>query len=330
MKVAVVGATGYLGRSVVESLRSDGCEVISLSRHPEADGAYGALEADVTMPNLGLGPSSMDALRGTDAIISCFGSVSMETNPESTVGLHVHGTEHVFDLAARLGTVERVVHVSSVLALGRAEGELGNRELSRDQSFRNWYEYAKYRSELIARNERRVPVNILRLGTLLGPSRPDIIPLSGGPTALLAHVLRGLPLALVDRGRFPIYASDVAIAARAINMMMKRGEYGITATYFDPELPDLCYVLEQLSRPWGIFPRLVDARVPTWLQRIAARRLGVYEELSEYSRPLMTFGRDILTHLGDLALESRPDYIFETGRVLRDGGVSFETGGLAR
>ncbi|MET9487802.1 SDR family oxidoreductase [Nocardia sp. NPDC006630] len=320
MKVLVIGASGYLGRAVGRVLAADGHRIIELSRGGKA--CHGtAVTGDVNSPGLGLSAETLGELGDIEVVVCCFGSVNMGADPAGVVNVHVNGTRNVMDFAASVDSVRRVVYVSSVLALGRASGLITNRDLSRGQTFRNWYEYAKYRGELIARRERRVPVSILRLGTLLGSAPSEVIPRHGGPVSVLPHVLSGLPVPLENCGRFPVYAADVDIAAAVIRDLVVSAEHRSACTYFDPERPTLAAVLERLCRPWGVLPRVVDSFGPTWMQRALTRRFGVEEEVMDYARPLFEFDPSIFDSLPNPDIASRSDYIVETGVALRDSGV---------
>ncbi|WP_067699399.1 NAD-dependent epimerase/dehydratase family protein [Nocardia jejuensis] len=320
MRVLVVGASGYLGRAVGRVLSADGHRVVEMSRTGKP--CHGTFVAgDAHSPGLGLDAEALGEVGDIEAVVCCIGSVDMGSDPAGVVNVHVNGTHNVLDFAASIDSVRRVVYVSSVLALGRASGTITNRDLSRGQSFRNWYEYAKYRGELIARRERRVPVSILRLGTLLGPAPAEVIPRHGGPVAALPHLLSGYPVALADCGRFPVYAADVDIAARVVRDLVVADEHRSACTYFDPERPTLAAVLERLCRPWGVFPKVVDSAGPAWIQRAVARRFGVQEDVVDYSRPLFEFDPSIFDSLPDPDIGSRTDYITETGVALRHSGL---------
>lgn len=312
MRVLVVGASGYLGTSVCRVLESDGHQVVGLGRR------RAGRRCDVTRPGLGLSGEALVEMGEIDVVVACFGSVDMGGDPSGLVDVHVRGTSNVLDLAVSLGTVNRVVYVSSILALGRSSGQVTNRDLSRGQTFRNWYEYAKYRGELVARGERRIPVSILRLGTLLGPSDdPDLIPRAGGLVSVLPHLLRGLPLALARGGDYPVYVTDVDVAARVVAALAVDDESQRHCTYFDPTMPTLASTLEELCRPWGVMPTFVDLSAPAWLQRRLARRFTVDPEVTAYARPLFEFDPTILDSLPAENITSTSDYVLRTGHVLR-------------
>lgn len=115
-RILVTGATGFLGQVLVPLLREDGAEVRVLARRP--DEALPGLDVervagDVTDPG-----SLADAVRGVDAVIHMAGLVShLERDRERLMAVNVAGTEHVL-AAARAADVGRVVHVSSIAAVG--------------------------------------------------------------------------------------------------------------------------------------------------------------------------------------------------------------------
>ncbi|WP_040805693.1 SDR family oxidoreductase [Nocardia concava] len=320
MRILVVGASGYLGRAVGQVLAADGHQVVELSRSGRSCHGKG-VAGDANSPGLGLDAETLGALGDIEIVVCCVGSVDMGLDPAAVVNVHVNGTRNVLDFAASIDSVRRVVYVSSVLALGRAGGLITNRDLSRGQTFRNWYEYAKYRGELIARRERRVPVSILRLGTLLGSAAAEVIPRRGGPVSALPHLLSGYPVALEDCGRFPVYAADVAVAAKVVRDLAVSAEHRGACTYFDPERPTLAAILERLCRPWGVMPKVVDSFGPSWMQRALTRRFGVEQEVVDYARPLFDFAPSVFDSLPDPDIASRTDYILETGVALRDSGL---------
>ncbi|MEU5684681.1 NAD-dependent epimerase/dehydratase family protein [Streptomyces venezuelae] len=318
MKVLVAGAGGYLGYWVTRLLTESGADVVELNRRGVAHHGQ-ALAGDVTSAKLGLSPEALEQLADVEAVVSCFGSVDWEADPASLVNLHVSGVRNVLNTAAVLPSVRRVVHTSSLLALGRAEGTVGNRELSVGQTFRNWYEYAKYRAEAVARREQRVPVSVVRFGPLLGPAPAELVPLTGGPLQALPQLLQGMPLLLEHSGRFPVYAGDVAVAGQVIADLVRAEDAPAVCTYYDPARPTLARILHELCQPYGTVPRIVQGgRRARVAQRFAASRLGLAKESLEYTAPLPVLDPDVLAALPRPVRAERPGYIAETAEVLRD------------
>jgi len=71
--ILVAGASGRLGREVVDVLRSRGVAVRALTRRPEALRAQGLAADDVVQADLRRAATLTGACRGVDAVISCAG-----------------------------------------------------------------------------------------------------------------------------------------------------------------------------------------------------------------------------------------------------------------
>jgi NADH dehydrogenase len=106
VKVAVLGATGFVGRHVVEALASRGHSVKPFGR-TRAGGGVATWDPSKTPPPLG-------ALDGCEAIVNLVG-IKRETPGQDFEAAHVRTVERLID-AARSHHVRRVVHISVVCA----------------------------------------------------------------------------------------------------------------------------------------------------------------------------------------------------------------------
>jgi uncharacterized protein YbjT (DUF2867 family) len=127
--VLVTGATGTLGRPLVDQLRTAGLNVRAMSRH-------GAVRAD-----LRTGEGLADAVHGAGVVIHA--ATSPLTDLKAT---DVDGTGRLLDAAAKAGGVRHLVYVS-IVGIDRAQAYL--------------YYRAKLAAEALIR-EGRMPWTILR------------------------------------------------------------------------------------------------------------------------------------------------------------------------
>ena len=121
-KVLVTGATGFIGSRLVRKLLSEGCDVSALVRKssnltPFSDiaGDIRFVEGDVTDP-----ASLEEAFRGMEQIYHSAGYTYMggdSSRSEMLDAINVDGTRNAMQAAMRAG-VNRVVHVSSITAMG--------------------------------------------------------------------------------------------------------------------------------------------------------------------------------------------------------------------
>lgn len=114
--ILVTGATGFLGQALLPRLVDRGDAVRVLERRPGSAPDVAGVEratGDVTDP-----ATLPAALDGVECVIHMAGLVShAEADRERLMRVNVGGTEHVL-AAARAAGVERVVHVSSIAAVG--------------------------------------------------------------------------------------------------------------------------------------------------------------------------------------------------------------------
>jgi UDP-glucose 4-epimerase len=113
MRVTVTGASGRLGRVVVDTLRARAHTVNGVDTRPAAVGSAAHMVADLR--DMG---QAVAALVGSDAVIHLAAiPVPGGHPPEVVYSTNMLSTFHVFEAAAALG-IRRVIYASSVSALG--------------------------------------------------------------------------------------------------------------------------------------------------------------------------------------------------------------------
>ncbi len=111
--IAVTGATGFLGRYVVEVLLARGTRVVAVVRNPGkapelADQGVELRRADLAEPE-----ALAAGFRGCDGVVSNAGLFALSYHsPAKYLDTNIQGTRNVLEAAAKAG-VERVVQVSS-------------------------------------------------------------------------------------------------------------------------------------------------------------------------------------------------------------------------
>ena len=188
----VTGATGFLGSRLVERLLRAGSRVRVLIRDPKrlqvAEGDRDALEVlvgDITDPD-----SVHDAVSGVRHIYHCAAFVGFEGRTDRPLlnRVNIGGTAVVVDAALEAG-VDRLVHTSSIAALGRSDGLkecLDESAEWTDSHLNTAYASSKYQAELevhraIAEGLDAVIVNP---SLIMGPGR------TGENTMKIAEGLR--------------------------------------------------------------------------------------------------------------------------------------------
>lgn len=123
MKLFVTGASGGLGRTLVELLTARGHVVTLLSRReppaqPGRQSGVAAIKGDLLDSS-----TYLTALRGHDAVLH-LAAVTHSVDPDYYYAVNAHGTEALLD-AARQAGVRRFLHVSTC-AVGAACGAYGD------------------------------------------------------------------------------------------------------------------------------------------------------------------------------------------------------------
>lgn len=305
MRALVIGGTGFVGSAVVRAFEQRGIDVVTLSRSGHAFAGEG-VRGDVRSHDLGL---SDELRRSITHVVSAFGSVDWGAGPRLAMELHQQGTRTALRFAASCPRLEKFVHLSSVLVLGRrSEGPPIVDELELGQSFRSWYEYGKFLAEREVRASS-VPWRAVRVGGVLG-ANPDVLPdPAHGILAVVPGLLRGYPLHLSDHGRFPCYPTDVMVAGEVLARAALDEGSGDVWTYFDHENPSLAEVLTRLCRPWGVVPRIVDLPLLNPFSRFLAERLGTPRETLEYTEPWPEIPVEVLNLLPADLPRCPPGYI---------------------
>lgn len=177
----MTGASGFLGATLTRRLVSQGHAVRVLVRASSTLDLLGdaAAEVDVVRGDV-TDPASIDtAVDGVDGIFHCAARIGFEGRREATrmQAVNVRGTALVMD-AARHAGVRRVVHVSSVAALGRPEtgSECLDEEAPWTESRLNTtYGRSKYLAELEVQRAvaEGLDAVIVNPSLIFGPGRRD-------------------------------------------------------------------------------------------------------------------------------------------------------------
>jgi nucleoside-diphosphate-sugar epimerase len=213
-RVAVTGATGFLGRYIVDVLLARGAHVVGVVRNPDRVPALARKGVELHRADLAEPERLAAGFAGADAVVSNAALYSLRNQSwEEHQRTNVTGTRNVFDAVAAAG-VERVAHVSSVAvyglgARGRVTEERPPLPDATRRTLFNAYPVSKAASERVAwaaAREHDLALTTVRPCTIYGAYDPNFTPLFrrlvGLPVTLMPVYLRiGL-----------VYAGDVAEA----------------------------------------------------------------------------------------------------------------------
>ena len=207
-KILVTGATGFLGKRLVEVLVQKGYPVRALARKLSNIQELKRLNVQIFFGDVADEDSLKRAFEGIDYVIHTAADTtgSEEDGKLSTV----QGTQNIIDLCEEC-KIKKLVYISSCNVYGVADykaGQIVTEEspLERFPLKRGPYSHSKLKAEEIVRKameERVVPIVCLRPGTIYGPGGEIFTPMMGFSFGQKLFAIIGpgkfiLPLVYID------------------------------------------------------------------------------------------------------------------------------------
>ncbi|MYD04133.1 MAG: NAD-dependent epimerase/dehydratase family protein [Acidimicrobiia bacterium] len=219
MTVLVTGGTGVVGRPVIRMLVESDRTVRGLARSEESATRLAELGATPIMGDIERPESLPDAMSGCEVVYHIAGLVSFcPADPSALYRVNVEGTRNVVQAARRAG-VRRVIHTSSVAALGEKPGTVGDETTTHSGHYTSHYARSKHQGEQIALAEAGdMEVVVVNPASVQGAGR---VVGSGG---LLLQAVKGKLRLLVDSPISIVDAQDCAQGHIAAEQLGVPGE----------------------------------------------------------------------------------------------------------
>ncbi len=217
----VTGATGFLGRHLIDVLVAGGHDVIALCRKPPADLPRAVL---VELGDVLSAETATKAVKGCDGVFHCAGRVSRK--PEDANALfhvHVDGTKIMLDAARNAGVKRFVLASTSGTIAVSTEPKIINESSPAPQDILARWPY--YRSKLYAeraaleQNGKGIEVVSVNPTLLLGPG--DVLGSSTGD--VIKFLEKRVPM-IPAGGLSFVDARDAAVAMAAAMTKGRPGE----------------------------------------------------------------------------------------------------------
>jgi dihydroflavonol-4-reductase len=211
MTTLVTGATGFVGSAVARALAARGHELRLLVRPSSDRRNLAGLDAEVVTGDLTDPESLVRAASGCRYVFHVAADYRMWVpDPDAMLRANVDGALAMVRAAARAGA-ERIVHTSSVAALGQiGDGTAADEETPTNEAdFIGIYKRSKFLAERAVLNLARrdsLPVVVVNPAAPVGPR--DIKPTPTGKMILDAAAGR-MP-AYIDTGLNIVHVDDVA------------------------------------------------------------------------------------------------------------------------
>ncbi len=301
MAYLLTGATGFIGRHLVESLLENRqgkifvlvresargrleelIERWTMVAGPAARDRIEPVIGDLRRPLLGVEKEQVAELRGKVTHLFHLAAVyDMTAPPERNTAVNVGGTTHAVELA-RAVDCKRLHHVSSIAVAGDYHGVFTEEMFDEGQKLPSPYHLTKFESERIVREQPYVPWRVYRPGIVVGDSRTGEMDKIDGPYYFfkaierMRHLLpEWVPLVGPDLGYTNIVPVDW-VAAALEHIAHESGLDGRAFHLTDPRPQRVADLLNELAAVAHApqFAVTIDKRllapVPKWPLRLAA------------------------------------------------------------
>ncbi len=233
MSYFVTGATGFIGRHLVERLLERDGDIYVLVREGSADklerlreasgvhaGRLKPVTGDISLPGLGLSDADKQALAGVDHLFHLAAIYDIEADDEErNRRLNVLGTQNAVDLANELGA-KRFHFASSIAVAGEHDGLFTEDDFDVGQKLTHPYHQTKFEAEKLVRQQVKGPWRVYRPAIVVGDSRTGEMDKVDGPYYFFKAIqkVRGalpqwFPLVGLEVGRTNIVPVDYVAAA---------------------------------------------------------------------------------------------------------------------
>lgn len=275
---AITGASGFIGRVLVERLRAERPVRVLVRRLDAVADRWERLGVEIVVGDLADDAALARLVQGSDAVFHCAAFMG-KSDPQRSYDVNVTGTARAAR-AALAADVRRFVYVSSISVFGATAapgGVITERARPRRVHRLNAYARTKHLGERVVRRlgaTDGLAYTVVRPTNVYGPG-------SGPWFQQLAAMLARVPIAFGDIPVDVVYVDDVADA-----LVLAAGSPGAVGEVFHvghemvPMNRFMVEVAGVIGRRARVLPRGVDRVVRTLVDRGYRAATGTYMSLS--------------------------------------------------
>jgi len=269
MKIAVTGATGFIGSHLVEALVDKGHTVTCLVRSPDRGQILARLPVRLVYGSLDAPSALAGLVDGQEVVVHVAGVTKAPSLPEYIRG-NVRGTENLVAAIGDSSELRRFVFFSSAEGMGPSPGGRPLTEETPQMPFSAYGKSKVMAEKCLCGLSTRVPVTVVRPPAVYGPRDKDF-------AILFRLVSRGIQPVVSPSPDFSVvYVKNlVAGICRAID----RPHEGMRSYFFtDGPTTSWFDFGEMIARALGKKP--LKLRVPLFAMRGVAYAAGLLNSLT--------------------------------------------------
>ncbi|MBK8285091.1 MAG: SDR family oxidoreductase [Ahniella sp.] len=312
MTYFVTGATGFLGRHLLEKLLKRRGKIFALVRKESLPKLEAIMErlnvtkaeivpiiGDLTKPKLGVTAAAQKQLTGKVKMFFHLAAVyDVEADDDMNEAVNVGGTKHAIELAHAIKAAS-FQHVSSIAAAGKYPGVFKEDMFSEAEGLKHPYYRTKHESEGLVRKNCKMPFRIYRPSLVIGSSKTGEIDKIDGPyfffrliKKIRSTLPQWMPTIGIEGARVNVVPVDYVVDALDY-IAHKAGLDGGCFHLVDPEPLRAGELLNTFSRA---------ANAPQMTMRIDARTIGFIPPMVRAAvmnlPPVKRFSTQLLRDLG--------------------------------
>lgn len=250
--VLLTGATGVIGRALIDDLAADHDIVCLRHRRPVGDARVSEFQGDLGGPTLGLSSPDYQELAGrVDVVVHSAAATAYKLGPERIRATNVGGTEHMLTFARRAGAPLYYFSTAFVADPPRDDG-------SGRFSGVAAYVQSKIDTERLVRDSGQ-PAVIVRPSLVIGDSRDGHIARFQGFHLGVTAMVRGTVPVMPAEAGVLVDAIPQDVLARATGRLIRTGvttgEFWLTAGTDSVTLGQIVTVCMEFAARAGLTPR---------------------------------------------------------------------------
>ncbi len=216
MKIALTGASGFVGGHIARALAADGHQILAFSRRilPEI--------ANMTASIWNLDDAWQSEVPEIDIFIHAAAITELGANYGRAKDINVGGTRHAYQYAKAAGA-KRFIHISSASVYNSAlDKHRVDESFEKVTAIDNSYARTKYEAEEFLAQAKAMPITILRPHIVYGPGDTKVL------YELLAKVHSNV-LSLPINGNYELSVTHVGNIVAAVRFFLDQKLPGVEA-----------------------------------------------------------------------------------------------------